>query len=75
MVNYLYKLDDIETNHEAFAARNEVVASNQVRRYLRKTGNGSAAGRRGAQPRAVANMLPGEADGAERKESAEDGGA
>ena len=75
MVNYLYELDDIETNHEAFATRNEVVASNQVRRYLRKTGNGRATGRRGAQPRVIANMFPGEANGAERKESAEDGGA
>ncbi|SED09059.1 malonyl-CoA decarboxylase [Rhizobiales bacterium GAS188] len=45
MVNYLYKLDDIEQNHEAFAARNEVVASGQVRRLLRKPANGRAAGR------------------------------
>jgi malonyl-CoA decarboxylase len=35
MVNYLYKLDDIETNHEAFAARGEVAASPAVRRLLR----------------------------------------
>jgi malonyl-CoA decarboxylase len=75
MVNYLYKLDDIETNHEAFATRNEVVASSQVRRYLRKTGNGRAAGRRGGQPRVAANMVSGEANGAERKESAQEGGA
>jgi malonyl-CoA decarboxylase len=34
MVNYLYKLDDIETNHEAFAGRGEVVASQPVRRLL-----------------------------------------
>lgn len=32
MVNYLYKLDDIETNHEAFATRGEVAASPAVRR-------------------------------------------
>lgn len=32
MVNYLYKLDDIETNHEAFATRGEVAASSAVRR-------------------------------------------
>ena len=34
MVNYLYKLDDIETNHEAFAVRGEVAASSQVRKQL-----------------------------------------
>ena len=35
MVNYLYKLDDIETNHEAFIERGEVVAASAVRRLLR----------------------------------------
>ncbi|MCC2690497.1 MAG: Malonyl-CoA decarboxylase, partial [Rhizobiaceae bacterium] len=35
MVNYLYKLDDIEANHEAFIERGEVVASAAVRRLLR----------------------------------------
>lgn len=34
MVNYLYKLDDIETNHEAFAVRGEVVATQAIRRLL-----------------------------------------
>ena len=34
MVNYLYKLDDIETNHEAFAGRGEVVAAPAVRRHV-----------------------------------------
>ena len=34
MVNYLYKLDDIEANHEAFAARGEVVAAPLVRKYV-----------------------------------------
>src|SRR5690606_42151214 len=29
MVNYLYKLDDIEANHEAFAGRGEVVRSEE----------------------------------------------
>jgi len=32
MVNYLYKLDDIETNHEAFASRNEVATTPAIRR-------------------------------------------
>ncbi|GLK67054.1 malonyl-CoA decarboxylase [Hansschlegelia plantiphila] len=32
MVNYLYELDEIEANHEAFFARGEVVASSSVRR-------------------------------------------
>ncbi|NKN39506.1 malonyl-CoA decarboxylase [Agrobacterium sp. a22-2] len=34
MVNYLYKLDDIETNHEAFAGRGEVVAAPAIRRMV-----------------------------------------
>jgi malonyl-CoA decarboxylase len=35
MVNYLYDLDDIEKNHEAYAEGRRVVASNAVRRLLR----------------------------------------
>ena len=35
MVNYLYDLDDIEKNHEAFAEQRSVVASNNVQRLLR----------------------------------------
>ena len=50
MVNYLYKLDHIEQNHEAFATRNEVVASGQVRRLLRKPANARNAGRLWARP-------------------------
>jgi malonyl-CoA decarboxylase len=34
MVNYLYDLDDIEKNHEAYAEGRRVVASNAVRRLL-----------------------------------------
>lgn len=34
MVNYLYKLDDIERNHEAYAERGEVVASPEVRKWV-----------------------------------------
>ncbi|WP_281977011.1 malonyl-CoA decarboxylase [Pseudorhizobium flavum] len=34
MVNYLYKLDEIETNHEAFAARGEVVTTPAIRRMI-----------------------------------------
>ena len=34
MVNYLYKLDDIETNHEAFASRSEVVTTPAIRRLV-----------------------------------------
>jgi malonyl-CoA decarboxylase len=37
MVNYLYDLDDIEKNHEAFAEQRTVVASNTVQRLLRPT--------------------------------------
>jgi malonyl-CoA decarboxylase len=35
MVNYLYDLDDIEKNHEAYAEARTVVASNTVQRLLR----------------------------------------
>jgi len=35
MVNYLYDLDEIEKNHEAFAETRTVVASNTVQRLLR----------------------------------------
>jgi malonyl-CoA decarboxylase len=35
MVNYLYDLDSIETNHEAFTNKGEVVASAEVRQLLR----------------------------------------
>jgi len=35
MVNYRYLPEDIEKNHEAFAASGEVVASSQVRKLLR----------------------------------------
>jgi malonyl-CoA decarboxylase len=37
MVNYLYDLDHIEQNHEAFAEGRNVVASNAVKRLVRKT--------------------------------------
>ncbi|MDB5509899.1 MAG: Malonyl-CoA decarboxylase [Hyphomicrobiales bacterium] len=36
MVNYLYSLDDIETNHEAFADRGEIVASGEVRQLFKR---------------------------------------
>lgn len=35
MVNYLYDLDEIERNHEAFANKGEVVAASAVRKLLR----------------------------------------
>ena len=35
MVNYLYELDQIERNHEAFVNKNEVAASSAVRRLAR----------------------------------------
>jgi malonyl-CoA decarboxylase len=35
MVNYLYDLDDIEKNHEAYAEGRRVVASSAVRRLLK----------------------------------------
>jgi malonyl-CoA decarboxylase len=38
MVNYLYDLDEIEKNHEAFADKGEVVSSSAVRKMLRAEG-------------------------------------
>ncbi len=38
MVNYLYRLDDIEKNHEAYANDGEVVASNAVKKLLKTEG-------------------------------------
>ncbi len=38
MVNYLYELDDIEANHEAFADRGEIVTSSDVRQLLKRKG-------------------------------------
>jgi len=35
MVNYLYDLDDIEKNHEAFAETRTVVAASAVRKLAR----------------------------------------
>ncbi|MGE5159394.1 MAG: malonyl-CoA decarboxylase [Gemmatimonas sp.] len=35
MVNYLYRLDDIEKNHEAYANEGEVVASSAVKKLLK----------------------------------------
>ena len=44
MVNYLYDLDDIEKNHEAYAEGRRVVASSAVRRLLRGRGGRPGAG-------------------------------
>ncbi len=38
MVNYLYRLDDIEKNHEAYANEGEVVASSAVKKLLKAEG-------------------------------------
>jgi len=38
MVNYLYRLEDIEKNHEAYANQGEIAASQAVRRLLRGEG-------------------------------------
>ncbi|MFP6740832.1 MAG: malonyl-CoA decarboxylase family protein, partial [Alphaproteobacteria bacterium] len=34
MINYLYKLDEIETNHEAFSGEGQVMAASAVRALL-----------------------------------------
>ncbi|WP_407166349.1 malonyl-CoA decarboxylase [Bradyrhizobium sp. ORS 111] len=38
MVNYLYRLDDIEKNHEAYANTGEVIASGAVKKLLKGEG-------------------------------------
>jgi malonyl-CoA decarboxylase len=38
MVNYLYRLDDIEKNHEAYANNGEVIASSPVKKLLKGEG-------------------------------------
>jgi malonyl-CoA decarboxylase len=38
MVNYLYRLDDIEKNHEAYANEGEVTASSTVKKLLKAEG-------------------------------------
>ncbi|WP_374833091.1 malonyl-CoA decarboxylase [Paenochrobactrum pullorum] len=39
MVNYLYKLDDIERNHEAYAERGEVIAAPEIIKLAAKSDN------------------------------------
>jgi malonyl-CoA decarboxylase len=38
MVNYLYRLEDIEKNHEAYANQGEIAASSAVKKLLRSEG-------------------------------------
>jgi malonyl-CoA decarboxylase len=38
MVNYLYRLEDIEKNHEAYANDGTVAASSAVRKLLKNEG-------------------------------------
>ena len=38
MVNYLYRLEDIEKNHEAYANQDEIAASSAVKKLLRSEG-------------------------------------
>ncbi len=38
MVNYLYRLEDIEKNHEAYANQGEIVASSVVKKLLKNDG-------------------------------------
>ncbi|MBE0585748.1 MAG: malonyl-CoA decarboxylase family protein, partial [Desulfofustis sp.] len=41
MVNYLYRLDDIEKNHEAYATRKRIVASPAIRALIKEPGGDS----------------------------------
>ena len=56
MVNYLYDPDEIEKNHEAYAERRDVVASNAVKRLARVRARGRA-GRVKAAPASVSDMV------------------
>ena len=38
MVNYLYRLEDIEKNHEAYANHGEIAASSAVKRLIKSEG-------------------------------------
>ena len=38
MVNYLYRLEDIEKNHEAYANQDEIAASSAVKKLLKSEG-------------------------------------
>jgi malonyl-CoA decarboxylase len=38
MVNYLYRIEDIEKNHEAYVNQDEIVASSAVKRLLKNEG-------------------------------------
>ncbi|SON57906.1 Malonyl-CoA decarboxylase (MCD) [Hartmannibacter diazotrophicus] len=51
MVNYLYKIDEIETNHEAYAAKGEVAASSAVRKLLRAERSSKDKARKDEAPR------------------------
>jgi malonyl-CoA decarboxylase len=60
MVNYLYRLDEIETNHEAYAVRGEVVATPPIRKLVQssKTARGFTVGGRAATDSETARDAP-----------------
>jgi malonyl-CoA decarboxylase len=62
MVNYLYKLEDIEANHEALAQRGEVTASPAVKSLLGRTGE-SRRGGKGEISRPFAQVMNGKTGG------------
>ena len=41
MVNYLYRLEDIEKNHEAYANQGDIAASSAVKKMLKTEGGGA----------------------------------
>ncbi|MBI3919452.1 MAG: malonyl-CoA decarboxylase [Betaproteobacteria bacterium] len=51
MVNYEYRLSDVEENHEAFAREHRVIASSDVRRLARAARRHLSAGQDQAPPR------------------------
>ncbi|WEX90792.1 malonyl-CoA decarboxylase [Sinorhizobium garamanticum] len=57
MVNYLYKLEDIEANHEALAQRGEVTASPAVKNMLARNGENRRAGKHEQVPRRLVQVM------------------
>ena len=59
MVNYLYDLDDIEKNHEAFAENRAVVAASGIRKLARAPKEEPEPAPAPAPARAIGDTAPG----------------
>src|SRR5260370_13653727 len=59
MVNYLYRLEDIEKNHEAYANQGEIAASSAVKKLLKNEGRRLLDMRLSEEPLSPHTRLPG----------------